>query len=52
MQDCRILKKSDRMMAMVLVFVEEVVKVICAYATQMGRSDCEEDQFCNEMANE
>ena len=37
---------------MVLVFEEEVIKVICAYAPQVGRSECEEDQFYNDMASE
>ena len=30
-------KKSDRVMAMMLVFEEEVIRVICAYARQVGR---------------
>ena len=37
---------------MVLVFEEEVIKVLCAYAPQVGRSECEKNQFCNDMANE
>ena len=37
---------------MVLVFEEEVIKVICAYAPQVGRSEYEKNQFCNDMANE
>ena len=32
-------RKSDRVMAMVLVFEEEAIRVICAYAPQVGRSD-------------
>ena len=31
-------RKSDRVMTMVLAFVEEVMRVICAYAPQVGRS--------------
>ena len=38
-------RKSDRMMAMVLVFEENVIEIICAYFSQVGRSECEKDQF-------
>ena len=38
-------------MAMVLVFEEEVIRVICAYAPQVGRSECEKYQFHNDMAS-
>ena len=31
-------RKSDRVMAIVLAFEKEVIKVICAYAPQVGRS--------------
>ena len=34
-------RKSDKVMAMGLVFEEEVIRVICAYAPQVGRSECE-----------
>ena len=44
-------RKSDRVIAMVLVFEEEVIKVICAYAPQVGRLECEKDQFYK-MASE
>ena len=37
---------------MVLVFEEEVIRVICAYAPQVGRSECEKDQFYDDMASE
>ena len=30
-------RKSDRVMAMVLVFEEEAVRVVCAHALQVGR---------------
>ena len=36
-------RKSDRVIAMVLVFEEEVMRVICACAPQVGRSNCEKD---------
>ena len=39
-------------MAMVLVFEEEVIRIICAYANQAGRSECEKDDFYNDMASE
>ena len=45
-------RKSDRIMAMMLVFEEEVMRVICAYASQVGRSKCKIDQFHNDMASE
>ena len=41
-----------RVMEMVLAFEEKVIRVICAYAPQVGRSKCEKDQFCNDMASE
>ena len=37
---------------MVLVFEEEVIKVICAYVPPVGRSECKKDQFYNGMASE
>ena len=37
---------------MVLVFEEEVIRVICVYALQVGRSESKKDQFCNDMASE
>ena len=39
-------------MKMVLDFEEEVIRVICAYAPQVGRSECEKDQFYNDIASE
>ena len=45
-------RKSDRMMAMVLVIEEKVIRVICAHAPQLGRSQCEKDQLYNDMARE
>ena len=37
---------------MVLVFEEKVTRVICAYAPQIGRSECEKGQFYNDIASE
>ena len=48
----KIRRKSDRVMATVLVFEEEAIRVICPYALQVGRSECEKDQFYNNMASE
>ena len=45
-------RKSDKVMAMVLVFEEKVIRVICAYAPQVERSECEKDHFHNDMASE
>ena len=39
-------------MATVLVFEEEVIRVICAYAPQVGRSECKKDDFYKDMASE
>ena len=35
-----------------VVFEEEGIRVICACAPQVGRSECEKDQFYNDMASE
>ena len=45
-------RKSDRGMTIVLAFEEEVIRVICAYAPQIGRSECDKDQFYSDMASE
>ena len=45
-------RKSGRVMALVLTFEEKVIGAICAYASQVGRSECEKDQFYNGMASE
>ena len=39
-------------MAIGLVFEEEMVRVICAYAPQSGKPDAEKERFCEEMARE
>ena len=44
--------ESDRVMAVVLALDEEDIGVTCAYASQVGRSEREKDQFCNDMASE
>ena len=45
-------RKSDRVMAIMLIFEEEVVRVVYAYAPQVGRLECVKDQFYNDMASE
>ena len=45
-------RKYNRVMAIVLAFEEEVIRVTCAYAPQVGKSECEKDQFYNDMASE
>ena len=37
---------------MVPVFEEGVIRVICAYAPQIQRSECKKDQFYNDMASD
>ena len=49
---CQNLKKSDRMMAVVLVFKEDVLRLICVYGHLAERSVCEKDQFCNQISCE
>ena len=44
-------RKSDRVIAIVLVFEKEVLRVIYAYALKVGRPECEKDQFYD-MASE
>ena len=39
-------------MAIGLVFGEEVVRVMCAYASQSGNPDAEKKRFYEEMARE
>ena len=45
-------RKSDRVMSMVIVFKEEVMRVICGYAPQSGRTSTEKECFYVEMASE
>ena len=45
-------RRCDRVMAIGLVFGEEVVTVICAYAQQSGKPDSEKERFYEEMARE
>ena len=45
-------RRCDRVMAIVSVFGEETVRVMCAYASQSGKSDAEKKRFYEEMACE
>ena len=46
------IRRCDRVIAIGLVFGEEVVRVICAYAPQSGKPDSEKELFYEEMARE
>ena len=48
----KIQRKSDKVIIITLVFEEELIRIICAYASQVGRSECNKDQFYNDMASE
>ena len=37
---------------MVMVFEKEVLRVICSYAPEIGRSECKKNQFYNDKASE
>ena len=41
-------RNSGRVMTIVSVFEEEVMRVLFAYVLVVRRSDCKKDQFCNE----
>ena len=45
-------RRCDRVTAIGLVFGEEMVRVICAYAPQSGKPDSEKERFYEEMARE
>ena len=45
-------RRSDRVMALVLAFRQEVIRVICAYGPQSGRPDKEKEDFYDDMAKE
>ena len=38
-------RRCDRVMVLELVFEEEVVRIICAYAPQSGKPDAEKERF-------
>ena len=43
-------KISDRVMVVVIIFGKKVVRIVCAYAPQCGRSMSEKEKFYKEMA--
>ena len=45
-------RKSDRVMAIVLTLVRELILVISAYGPQSGRPDAEKVRFYDEMGSE
>ena len=45
-------RRSDRVMSIVMVFEEEVLRVICGYGPQSGRTNAEKKQFYNALASE
>ena len=45
-------RRSDRVMSIVMVFEEEVLRVICGYGPQSGRTNAEKDQFYDALASE
>ena len=47
-----IIRKSDRVMVIVLTLGREVMRTICAYGPQSGRSDTEKVYFYDEMGSE
>ena len=50
--EVEIRRKCDRVMAIGMVFREEVVKIICADVPQSGKPDAEKKRFYEEMARE
>ena len=46
------LRKSDRVMTVVMAFEEEVVRILCAYGPQSGRTSAEKERFYDELASE
>ena len=45
-------RKSNRVIAIALVYEKEVIRAICAYAPQVRRSELKKYQFYNDMASE
>ena len=41
---------SDRVMVVVIIFCKKVLRIVCVYAPQCGRSMSEKGKFCEEMA--
>ena len=45
-------RKSDRIMAVVLILDREVMHIICVHGPQSRRPDTEKVCFCDEMGSE
>ena len=45
-------RRSDRRMTMCLIFGEEMMRVICVYASQSGKPDIQKNKFYDEMVHE
>ena len=45
-------RRSDRIMSTVLMFGKEIVRVICGYGSQSGRTMTEKQRFYDELACE
>ena len=43
------LRRSDRVMTVVMVLEEEVLRIICVYGLQSGRTPAEKEHFYDEM---
>ena len=48
----KVRRKSDRVMAIVLILSRKVMRIICAYGPQSGRPDAEKVSFYDEMRSE
>ena len=45
-------KKSDRVMTIVMALKEEVVRIICVYGSQSGRTGADEKRFSDDLRSE
>lgn len=45
-------RRSDRVMTVIMAFEEEVVRIICVYSPQSGRTDAEKERFYDELSSE
>ena len=45
-------RKSDRVMTVVMALEEEVVRIICVYGPQSGRTGAEKERFYDDLRRE
>ena len=45
-------RKSDRVMTVVMALEEEVVRIICVYGLQSGRTGAEKERFYDDLRSE